>query len=164
MRRRLGMAVLAMVLLVQALGGTASALEVREVAGEFICNCGCNKNLAACEMKCGDNLRGFIKDKIGDGLGKQQIMAYMKENFQQAILAAPEKSGFNLTAWITPFAVVFAGGVGIVKAMSTWSSRRKEDDDPGEDVTGDDDRPDSPKGSDSKYDDQIEKELKDFGW
>jgi cytochrome c-type biogenesis protein CcmH len=83
----------------------------------------------------------------------------MKVNFSQALLAAPEKKGFNLTAWITPFAVVFAGGVLMVKVLNGWASRRSKDED------GDDDNggPTEPK-IDKEYNDRIEAELKEFGW
>ena len=60
--------ILAILLTLQALTVSAFALEVNDVAGEFICNCGCNKLLSACEMECGQQLRGFIKERIDMGL------------------------------------------------------------------------------------------------
>jgi len=147
-----------MVMLVQGLSRTAMAVTVREVAGEFICNCGCNKGLAHCEMECGQNMRAFIKGKIDAGLGKAQIIAYLKENYGKEALAAPEKKGFDLTAWIMPFAVVFAGGIGVVKVMSSWISRNQDDSD------GDDSDAHGSVKDEVVYDERIEKELKDFGW
>ncbi len=152
-----------MVLLLQGLSGTAMAVTVREVAGEFICNCGCNKGLAHCDMECGQSMRAFIKTKIDSGLGKAQIVAYLKENYGKEALAAPEKKGFDLIAWIMPFAVVFAGGIGVVKIMSSWIDRNDNDDDG--------DRDDNDSGDvrgDTKeagmHDERIENELKDFVW
>ncbi len=138
--------------LMQGFSGLALAVTVREVAGEFICNCGCNKGLAHCDMQCGKDMRSFIKGKIDAGLGKTQIVAYLKENYGKEALAAPEKKGFDLTAWIMPFAVVFAGGVGVVKVMSSWIGRNKDDSD-SDDVT-----------EEVVLDERIENELKDFEW
>ncbi len=87
--------------------------QIRDVAGEFICNCGCNKMLDVCDMSCGKNLRKKIAEKIDAGLDKKKIMNYMENNFGQQILAAPKKEGFHLTAWLTPFALG-AMGLGLV--------------------------------------------------
>ena len=145
-------------LLMQALSVPALALEVSDVAGEFICNCGCYKLLSACEMDCGVQLRGYIKEQIDKGLGRDQIIQFIKVNFSEALLAAPEKKGFNLTAWLTPFVVVIAGAVITNRVVSSWVAKRREDDD--EDDA--DNKPNKSK-ADKKYDDKVEEELKDFG-
>ncbi|MCK4268191.1 MAG: cytochrome c-type biogenesis protein CcmH [Actinomycetia bacterium] len=155
--------ILAILMTLQALTVSAFALEVNDVAGEFICNCGCNKLLSACEMECGDQLRGFIKERIDMGLGKNQIMQYMKVNFNQAILAAPEKKGFNLTAWLTPFVFVIIGAVITRRVVGSWVVRHREDDDDGDDDNSGG-KPTKKTKVDKKYDDQVKKELEEFGW
>lgn len=157
MKRKIVVIVIGTFLLMQALTTAAFALEVNDVAGEFICNCGCNEILTSCEMECGKQLRATIKDKIRIGMGKDQIIQYMKVNFSEALLAAPEKTGFNWVAWITPFAVVILGGVAIEQAIRRWTGRRDEDGDSGgEGKAG--------PSIDKKYSDRVEAELKDFGW
>src|SRR3989304_7197727 len=119
-------AVLFVVIGLHAMSLPAAALQVNDVAGEFIWNFGSNKLLSHCEMPCGVELRGFIKEQIRKGLGEEQIIQYMKVNFKEAILAAPEKKGFNLVAWITPFAVVGAGAFLINRVVNQWASRRRD--------------------------------------
>jgi len=156
-KRKIVVIIIGTLLLMQALTTAAFALEVNDVAGEFICNCGCNEILTSCEMECGKRLRATIKDKIRIGMGKDQIIQYMKVNFSEALLAAPEKTGFNWVAWITPFAVVILGGVAIEQAIRRWTGRRDEDGDGGgEGKAG--------PAVDKKYSDRVEAELKDFGW
>ncbi|HEB13080.1 MAG TPA: hypothetical protein ENI11_05345 [Actinobacteria bacterium] len=152
--------VIAVILLLEAFALPAMALEVNDVAGEFICNCGCNKLLSACEMKCGDRLRGFIREQIDKGLGKEQIIQFMKVNFSEALLAAPEKKGFNLMAWLTPFAFVAVGAVITRKVVASWVSKRRDDDD----GDGDDEKKPTRSKVDKKYDNKVEEELKDYGW
>ncbi|MDP1809570.1 MAG: cytochrome c-type biogenesis protein CcmH [Actinomycetota bacterium] len=159
MKRKVFVVMIATILLLQALTTTAMALEVNDVAGEFICNCGCNQGLASCEMSCAKELRGFIKDKIDQGMGKEQIVQYMKVNFSEALLAAPEKTGFNWVAWITPFAVVIIGGVAIELAIRRWAGRRGDEDDGG---AGGDHK--VGPAVDKKYSDRVNEELKEFGW
>ncbi len=103
----------------------ALALVVTDVAKEFICNCGCNNLLPDCNMECGDQLRGVIAAKINAGWDKPRIMDFLVKNYGETLLAAPTKSGFNLTAWITPFAAVLAGGVMISLAVGEWVARRR---------------------------------------
>ena len=103
----------------------ALALVVSEVAKEFVCNCGCNKMLTDCDMKCGEQLRGVIAAKIAEGWDKPRIMDLLVRNYGEKLLAAPTKSGFNLTAWVTPFAAILLGGVMISLAVGEWVARRR---------------------------------------
>lgn len=103
----------------------ALALTVTDVAKEFICNCGCNNLLPDCNMECGDQLRGVIAAKIKEGWDKPRIMDLLVKNYGEKLLAAPTKSGFNLTAWITPFAAILVGGVMISLAVGEWVARRR---------------------------------------
>lgn len=103
----------------------AFALVVSDVAKEFVCNCGCNKMLTDCDMQCGDQLRGVIAAKIGEGWDKARIMDLLVRNYGERLLAAPTKSGFNLTAWVTPFAAILLGGVMISLAVGEWVARRR---------------------------------------
>lgn len=104
---------------------SALALVVSDVAKEFICNCGCNKMLTDCDMQCGEQLRGVIAAKIADGWDKPRIMDLLVRNYGEKLLAAPTKSGFNLTAWVTPFAAILVGGVMISLAVGEWVARRR---------------------------------------
>ncbi|MBI4537431.1 MAG: cytochrome c-type biogenesis protein CcmH [candidate division NC10 bacterium] len=103
----------------------ALALVVSDVAKEFICSCGCNKMLTDCDMQCGDQLRGVIAAKITERWDKPRIMELLIRNYGEKLLAAPTKSGFNLTAWLTPFAAILAGGVMISLAVGEWVARRR---------------------------------------
>lgn len=103
----------------------ALALVVSDVAKEFICNCGCNNLLPDCNMECGEQLRGVIAAKIKEGWDQPRIMDLLVRNYGEKLLAAPTKSGFNLTAWITPFAAILVGGVMISLMVGEWVARRR---------------------------------------
>ena len=55
---------------------------------------------------------------------KAQILDYYVSQYGEAILAAPTKRGFNLIAWVTPFAAIAAGGVVIYLLLQAWYRRR----------------------------------------
>lgn len=103
----------------------ALALVVSDVTREFVCNCGCNQMLTDCEMPCAEQLRGVIAAKINEGWDKPRIMDLLVKNYGEKLLAAPTKKGFNLTAWITPFAAILLGGVMISLAVGEWVARRR---------------------------------------
>ena len=122
--RRAGL-ILAWVAVTWLWAPAAMALVVSDVAKEFICNCGCNKMLTDCDMQCGEQLRGVVASKISEGWDKPRIMDLLVRSYGEKLLAAPTKSGFNLTAWVTPFAAILLGGVMISLAVGEWVARRR---------------------------------------
>ena len=61
---------------------------------------------------------------------------------------------FNLTAWITPFLVVFLGAIGIGLIVLRWTKRRPQDpvDSP----------PSTPTDQSDPYQERLKKELETF--
>lgn len=119
--RRIGL--IAAVLFFLFTAAPAWALTVTDVAKEFICNCGCNWMLNNCEMTCGKQLRGLIKQKIALGWGKPKIVNYLITQYGEKVLAAPTKKGFNLTAWITPFVALALGGLFVYVVATKWAKQ-----------------------------------------
>ena len=77
------------------------------------------------------------------------------------------KTGFNLTAWVTPFAALVAGGFGVRKVIRSWT-RKDDDDEPGPGESGNDDGPGpgesgdddgAPPGNPSAYSSRLQNEL-----
>lgn len=98
---------------------------VEEIASELICLCGCNKLLNQCDMENAREMKAVIAQKLGEGLGKAAIIAYLTTTYGERVLAAPPKRGFNLAAWLTPFGVVALGSVVIWLAVAAWVRRRR---------------------------------------
>lgn len=100
----------------------AGALKMGDVAKELICQCGCNNVLGVCEMTgWAVPAKELIQEKIDQGLNKEQVLAYFVEEYGTKILAAPPKKGFNLIAWIMPFAVIGAGAILILLLLRVWT-------------------------------------------
>jgi len=57
---------------------------------------------------------------IAQGLGREQIIGFFRAKYGEKILSAPTAEGFNLFAWIIPFAAVFAGCFIIIGAIARW--------------------------------------------
>ena len=143
----------------------ASIGEINNVAKAFICNCGCTKMLPHCDMQCGKDFRKIIGQKIDAGWDNQQISNFMVKNYNEQILAAPTKKGFNLAAWITPFVVFGGAGVALGVVIMGWvkATGRKEDEAVA--TVGDaEEKPTESEKKTDKYHKKLDEELKDYDW
>ncbi|MCF7805988.1 MAG: cytochrome c-type biogenesis protein CcmH [Candidatus Marinimicrobia bacterium] len=125
--KRLFTLVLAIGLLSQPLNLAAeSSGNVSAVTKGLMCTCGCTMVLYSCQCGVADQMTEDIRGMLDAGLSKDEIFAkYVDEN-GQAILAAPPKEGFNLSAWILPFAALGIAGVIVVLVLRKWRSRGAE--------------------------------------
>ena len=111
--------------------GTTAAdepLTVDDIASGLMCQCGCSMTVATCEgvMTCGiaPNMKASIQTQIDEGKTKKEIEDAFVAAYGETVLAVPRKSGFNLTAWVTPFlAIIAAAGVTAWVAW-VWVRRR----------------------------------------
>jgi cytochrome c-type biogenesis protein CcmH len=82
------------------------------ISDKLICQCGCNYGLRHCpHLQCPSApvMRAAIQEKLAAGLSEQAIVEAMVAQFGPAALAAPPAEGFNLTAWVMPFAALLLG-------------------------------------------------------
>lgn len=131
-RRRLhwGTAVVFGVLLATAsLPGPANAYSISDVSSQIMCQCGCGSVLNQCpHQDCGWGVpaKEFIGQQLDKGKTPDELLQYYVSQYGQKILAAPTKSGFNITAWVTPFALLIAGGLAIYYLVRLWVQEGKE--------------------------------------
>jgi cytochrome c-type biogenesis protein CcmH len=129
--------------------------EVRTASDAFVCQCGCNHQLSACGMlNCGSAtpLRTEIQEHLKQGKTQQEIVQAFVAKYGKVILAAPTTQGFDLAAWLTPFAALVFGLILIYFVIKAWTHRKPA-------LAG---APSVPAIPDT-YRDKIEKELKDLG-
>ena len=133
-----------------------NADQVDSVAGNLMCQCGCGLVVSACgdTMECsiGDQMKAIIRKKLAEGNTGGEIIRHFQELYGEAVLAAPTKSGFSLTAWITPFAAIAFAGVALGGFVWLWVSRRDPPPEtPGSDAGG--------KKQQHRYAERVEREL-----
>lgn len=99
------------------------------VQQNLMCQCGCTMVLISCECGTAEQLRGEIRTMLGQGQTQQQILDFYVGKYGEKVLSAPTKQGFNLTAYITPFATIFLAGGGILLLVRQWvlHSRKVEE-------------------------------------
>jgi cytochrome c-type biogenesis protein CcmH len=89
-----------------------------------MCTCGCAQLLGECNhVGCPESgrERQELSDAIAAGKTDQQILDGFAAKYGATMLAAPTMQGFNLVAWIAPFAVLAAGFLGTFLLVRRWS-------------------------------------------
>jgi len=91
-----------------------------------------------------------IAAELDEGKGDDSIVSHFAEKYGLSVLSAPPYSGFNLTAWIMPFAALLAGAMLVVyfvrKFRAKWSAAPA----------------DAANVDVAKYQQKVEEELKRF--
>lgn len=100
--------------------------ELDTIQQNLMCQCGCTMVLYSCDCGTAEQLRGEIKTMLGEGKTQQQILDYYVAKYGQKVLAAPTKEGFNLSAYIMPFAGIVAAGGSIFLVLRQWVFRGKK--------------------------------------
>ena len=100
---------------------SAGAL-LQDLENALMCKCDdkCGKVLINCTCSTSDKTRAKYAKMLDSGLTVEQIIKMQVDEYGETILSAPSKFGFNLTAWMTPFVALLAGGFGVRKVLHAW--------------------------------------------
>jgi cytochrome c-type biogenesis protein CcmH/NrfF len=105
----------------------ASTTTLQMVSEALTCQCGCGLTVANCnhpQCEFSVPIRTEIETMISKGLRQPQIIAQFRTKYGEKILSAPTSEGFNLLAWIMPFAVLLGGGGLVLMALARWHGRK----------------------------------------
>ena len=101
--------------------------EYREACASLMCQCGgCSATVYTCAMEhchSAEPIREEIAERIQKGESAESIVKVFEERYGLAILAAPPASGFHLTAWLAPFAVLLVGFFFTRHVLRSWKQQ-----------------------------------------
>lgn len=107
-----------------SLGATNASSRFNNLDHRLMCTCGCNEVLGECAT-IGCSSRGpemaELTAQIAAGKTDQQILAWFAAKYGMTVLAAPPAHGFDLVAWIAPFAVFGAALLGTILLLHRWA-------------------------------------------
>ena len=107
-----------------SLGTTDAGPRFNDLGHRMMCICGCAQLLGECNhVGCPESgrMRNELSDAIAAGKSDKEIMTWFSAKYGATVLAAPTGEGFNLVAWIAPFAVFAAALVGTILLVRRWS-------------------------------------------
>lgn len=107
-----------------SLGATDSNARYYDLNHRMMCTCGCAQLLGECNhvgcTQSGEEL-ALLRTDIAAGMADQEILAAFSTKYGATVLAAPATHGFDLVAWIAPFAVFAAALLGTILLIRRWS-------------------------------------------
>ncbi len=133
--------------------------QYKQINSSLACQCGCGLLVSVCTMDgcmC-EGVRQQVGTLLDQGKSAKEVKQALVNIYGEQILAAPPKSGFNLSAYILPFVFLVLGG-SIVYAIATRWIAAGEDDQRLRKAA----REQSQDDSDVKHQQQIEQELRDL--
>lgn len=101
--------------------------RMSQLSHRLMCQCGCAQLLGECDhVGCPsrDKELGELSADIAAGLSDKQILDDFVGKYGMIVLAAPPAQGFNLVAWIAPFAVFAAALLGTILLIRRWGGLR----------------------------------------
>jgi cytochrome c-type biogenesis protein CcmH len=125
MRRALLLTVLAALAAAPAAVASEQHPTLADIEDEVMCPT-CKEPLPMSSSPAADRIRVFIRERIAAGDTKSEIKGKLVADFGEGILTAPPKKGFNLLAWLLPFAGLLAAGAAVTLAARRWRARRDE--------------------------------------
>jgi cytochrome c-type biogenesis protein CcmH len=96
-----------------------------ELEGELVCPT-CHTTLDQSNAPIALRMKQFVRARIAAGDTKSEIKDQLVAQFGKGVLAAPERSGFDLLAWVLPIAGLLAGAAVLTVLAWRWT-RRPED-------------------------------------
>ncbi|MGA3035056.1 MAG: cytochrome c-type biogenesis protein CcmH [Terracidiphilus sp.] len=106
-----------------SLGASDASSRFNDLGHRLMCTCGCAQLLGECNhVGCPESgrMRDELSAAIASGLGDKEILDAFAAKYGATVLAAPPTKGFDLVAWIAPFAVFAAALFGTILLIKRW--------------------------------------------
>ena len=102
--------------------GQAQAALYDEIQESLICPACLDDRMtvAACTDSTAEATRQDIQKRLSMGQTKNEIIQTYVAKYGEIILAVPEKSGFNLLAWLLPPIALIGGTFLVYYAVTRW--------------------------------------------
>lgn len=108
------------------LGAGDEAARFDKLGHNMICGCGCRQILLECNhvgCQVSDKMVRELRVALTRGDSDDLVMQAFVQRYGETVRAAPEAKGFNLMAWITPFALLLGGFLLAVTVLRRWALR-----------------------------------------
>jgi cytochrome c-type biogenesis protein CcmH len=106
-----------------SLGAATPDSRQNTLSHQMMCQCGCAQLLGECDhVGCPDRDKELseLTADIAAGMTDQQVMDEFVTRYGATVLAAPTTKGFDLVAWVAPFAVFAAALLGTILLIRRW--------------------------------------------
>jgi cytochrome c-type biogenesis protein CcmH len=108
-----------------SVGATDASSRYNDLNHRLMCTCSCAQILGECNHVGCPNSTGELNELragIAAGNSDKEILDTFTAKYGAIVLAAPTTHGFDLVAWIAPFAVFAAALLGTILLVRRWAS------------------------------------------
>jgi len=134
--------------------------QYEAINSSLSCQCGCGLLVSVCTMDgcmC-EGVRKQVGQMLDEGRSEDEVVQAMVSIYGEQILAAPPKSGFNLSAYVLPFFFLIFGGIVLYSVVKRWVPVIESPDENPENAAS----PAQQDEPDLKHKSRIEEELKEL--
>ena len=106
-----------------SLGASNPSGRLNDLDHRLMCTCGCAQILGECNhVGCTESAQELseLRGDIAAGMSDEQVLSAFVAKYGATVLAAPPAHGFDLVAWIAPFAVFAAALAGTILLIRRW--------------------------------------------
>ena len=106
--------------------GADTDARFNKLGHQMMCMCGCNQILLECNhVGCtySDRMRNELTAGLERGDSDSLVLQSFVQKYGNTVLAAPTSSGFNVVAWIMPFAIFVLACGGTIWIVRSWKAR-----------------------------------------
>ncbi|MGN6869468.1 MAG: cytochrome c-type biogenesis protein [Solirubrobacteraceae bacterium] len=107
-----------------ALANAPPRASLTDIENDVMCTL-CHESLAVAQSPQADAERNYIRGLIAQGETKQQILNNMVAQYGSNVLGKPPASGFNLTVYILPPAILAIGIAILALTLPRWRRRTR---------------------------------------
>jgi cytochrome c-type biogenesis protein CcmH len=123
---RRGFQLMAIGLVAMLLMGAGDDARFNKLGHNLMCACGCRQVLLECNhVGCtySDRMRDELSTALTRGDSDDLVLQAFVQKYGPTVLASPPAAGFNLVAWVMPFAVFFSAMGFAVLVVLRWKQR-----------------------------------------
>ena len=111
------------------LGASDPSTRFDQLGHQLMCTCSCGEILLECNhVGCPTSgpMITELHNQIATGLANRGVLDWFASKYGPIVLAAPIRGGFDLVAWVMPFAVLALGIVAVFYFARLWKARHAE--------------------------------------
>ncbi len=111
------------------LGAGDPSMRYDKLGHQLMCTCGCGEILLECNHMGCPTSPGMIADlhaQVATGLPNGNVLHWFAAKYGPIVLAAPIRGGFDIVAWVVPFAVLALGIGAVIVLMRLWRQRHEQ--------------------------------------
>jgi cytochrome c-type biogenesis protein CcmH len=97
-----------------------------ELEAELVCPT-CKTTLDQSDAPVAQQMKRYVARRIAAGDTKSEIKDDLVAQFGKGVLAAPEREGFDLLAWVLPLVGLAGGGIAVSLLLWRWTHRPEEE-------------------------------------